>query len=170
MEQAILDHESEEIFLAHLLAAAYELPLTPEDAAVFGPRWRNTRSAWSSRAGCANGADATCPAARATPPRESLRSASPDSVAIVEAEGGEVIGNVEASRAHSAVHPGAVYLHMGAAYEVEDLDLAQRRARSSGASKAIGTPSPSGSPRPTSSRSANSARPAEWRSPSESSR
>ena len=39
-----------------------------------------------------------------------------------------MIGNVEASRAHSAVHPGAVYLHMGAAYEVEDLDLAQRRA------------------------------------------
>ena len=39
VEQAILDHESEEIFLAHLVAAAYELPLTPEDAAVFGPRW-----------------------------------------------------------------------------------------------------------------------------------
>ena len=39
-----------------------------------------------------------------------------------------MIGNVEASRAHSAVHPGAVYLHMGAAYEVEDLDPAQRRA------------------------------------------
>ena len=71
VEQAILDHESEEIFLAHLVAAAYELPLTPEDAAVFGPRWRNTRSAWSSRAGCANGADATRPAARATLPRES---------------------------------------------------------------------------------------------------
>ena len=26
------------------------------------------------------------------------------------------------------MHPGAVYLHMGAAYEVEDLDPAQRRA------------------------------------------
>jgi DEAD/DEAH box helicase domain-containing protein len=41
----------------------------------------------------------------------------------VDGSGGELIGNVEASRAHSAVHPGAVYLHMGAAYEVEDLDL-----------------------------------------------
>jgi DEAD/DEAH box helicase domain-containing protein len=57
-----------------------------------------------------------------------LRSASPDSVAIVEASGGELIGSVEASRSHSAVHPGAVYLHMGAAYEVEDLDLAEGRA------------------------------------------
>ena len=30
VESAILDHESEEIHLAHLCAAAYELPLTPE--------------------------------------------------------------------------------------------------------------------------------------------
>jgi DEAD/DEAH box helicase domain-containing protein len=39
-----------------------------------------------------------------------------------------VIGTVETARAHSAVHPGAVYLHMGAAYEVEELDLGQHRA------------------------------------------
>src|SRR3712207_7981692 len=32
-------HESEEIHLAHLTAAAYELPLTPEDEDVFGERW-----------------------------------------------------------------------------------------------------------------------------------
>jgi DEAD/DEAH box helicase domain-containing protein len=49
-------------------------------------------------------------------------------VAIVESTGGEVIGTVESARAHSAVHPGAIYLHMGAAYEVEDLDLYGRRA------------------------------------------
>ena len=60
--------------------------------------------------------------------RIALRSASPDSVSIVETGGGEVIGNVETARALSAVHPGAVYLHMGAAYEVEELDLAQHRA------------------------------------------
>ncbi len=39
VEQAILDHESEQIHEAHLAAAAYELPLTPEDGEVFGPRW-----------------------------------------------------------------------------------------------------------------------------------
>ena len=44
----------------------------------------------------------------------------------MEATGGEVIGTVETARAHSAVHPGAVYLHMGAAYEVEELDLRGR--------------------------------------------
>ena len=39
-----------------------------------------------------------------------------------------MIGNVETARAHSAVHPGAIYLHMGAAFEVEELDLGQHRA------------------------------------------
>ena len=39
-----------------------------------------------------------------------------------------MIGSVEAARAHSTVHPGAVYLHLGQAYEVEELDLSNRRA------------------------------------------
>ena len=41
VERAILDHESEEIFLAHLAAAAYELPLTGEDEDVFGSNWES---------------------------------------------------------------------------------------------------------------------------------
>src|SRR3954468_6323582 len=40
VEGAILDHESEEIHLAHLAAAAYELPLSDEDEHYLGPRWR----------------------------------------------------------------------------------------------------------------------------------
>src|SRR4029079_8761041 len=39
VESAILDHESEVIYMQHLVAAAYELPLTPEDGEIFGPRW-----------------------------------------------------------------------------------------------------------------------------------
>ena len=67
-----------------------------------------------------------------------LRSASPDSVAIAGAEDGELIGTVEWARAHAVVHPGAVYLHMGAAYEVEDLDLRAARGPC-GPSRATGT-------------------------------
>src|ERR687894_1218463 len=129
VEQAILDHESEEIHAAHLAAAAYELPLTPEDGEVFGPRWEDharrlvQEGALRERGGRYLPRGPGYPAARIA-----LRSASPDSVSIVNADGGEVIGNVETARAHSAVHPGAVYLHMGAAFEVEELDLAQHRA------------------------------------------
>jgi DEAD/DEAH box helicase domain-containing protein len=58
----------------------------------------------------------------------SLRSASPDSFTIVEAGEGELLGFVEAERAFSTVHPGAIYLHLGEPYEVEELDIDARRA------------------------------------------
>ena len=40
VEAAILDHENEQLYAAHLLCAAHEAPLEPADAAVLGPRWR----------------------------------------------------------------------------------------------------------------------------------
>ena len=58
----------------------------------------------------------------------SLRSASPDSVAIVDVGSGEMLGAVEAERAFTTVHPGAVYLHLGRSYEVRELDIEARRA------------------------------------------
>ena len=60
--------------------------------------------------------------------RIALRSASPDSVAVVDTSSGEMIGKVEAGRAFSTVHPGAIYLHLGRSYEVTELDLGHRRA------------------------------------------
>jgi DEAD/DEAH box helicase domain-containing protein len=60
--------------------------------------------------------------------RISLRSASADSLAVVDISSGEMIGQVEAERAFSTVHPGAVYLHLGRSYEVAEMDLAARRA------------------------------------------
>ena len=129
VERAILDHESEEIHLAHLCAAAYELPLTAEDADVFGPRWQESAARLVKLGRLRERGGRYLPRGPGYPAGEiALRSASPDSVAIVEAAGGEMIGTVESARAHSAVHPGAVYLHMGSAYEVEELDLHGRRA------------------------------------------
>jgi DEAD/DEAH box helicase domain-containing protein len=129
VEQAILDHESEEIHLAHLAAAAYELPLSGEDADVFGGRWQDNAERLVKLGRLRERGGRYLPRGPGYPAAEiALRSSSPDSVAIVEARGGEVIGSVESARAHSAVHPGAVYLHLGSAYEVEDLDLRNRRA------------------------------------------
>ena len=58
----------------------------------------------------------------------SLRSASPDRFAIVDVASGELLGSTEAARAHSTVHEGAIYLHLGRSYEVRELDLERRRA------------------------------------------
>jgi DEAD/DEAH box helicase domain-containing protein len=129
VERAILDHESEEIHLAHLCAAAYELPLTPEDTEVFGPRLEEHAERLVKQGRLRERGGRYLPRGPGFPAAGiALRSASPDSVAVVEAAGGEVIGTVETARALSAVHPGAVYLHMGASYEVEELDLGARRA------------------------------------------
>jgi DEAD/DEAH box helicase domain-containing protein len=58
----------------------------------------------------------------------SLRSASTDSFAIVDGTSGELLGTTEAARAHSTVHQGAIYMHLGRSYEVRELDLEHRRA------------------------------------------
>ena len=58
----------------------------------------------------------------------SLRSASPDSFAVVDVAQGELLGSVESARAFSTVHDGAVYLHLGRSYEVKELDVGARRA------------------------------------------
>src|SRR5947209_10235495 len=60
--------------------------------------------------------------------RIALRSASLESFAVIDVHAGEVLGTVEAGRAFSTVHPGAVYLHLGRSYEVDELDLRGRRA------------------------------------------
>ena len=129
VESAILDHESEEIHMAHLCAAAYEMPLSPGDQEFLGERWEPAARRLVKMGLLRERAGRYLPRGEEFPAgRIALRSASPDSVAVVEAEGGEVIGTVETARAHSSLHPGAVYLHMGRSYEVEDLDLASRRA------------------------------------------
>jgi DEAD/DEAH box helicase domain-containing protein len=130
VEAAILDHESEQIHLAHLLCAAHEGPLSSADADVLGPRWEAYAERLvedghlrRGRGGYRQARPEEYPAAGV-----SLRSASPHSVSIVDVSAGELIGTTELARAAWTVHPGAVYLHLGRAYEVHELDLEQRRA------------------------------------------
>jgi DEAD/DEAH box helicase domain-containing protein len=143
VEAAILDHESPEIFRWHLLCAAHEGPLSGSDAEFLGPRWEAhaevllNRGELRRRAGGIRSAHGAQPAPSTYVPREpegypaaevSLRSASPESFAIVDVASGELLGSTEAARAHSTVHEGAIYLHLGRSYEVRELDLERRRA------------------------------------------
>jgi DEAD/DEAH box helicase domain-containing protein len=127
VEAAILDPFNESIHLRHLHAAAYELPLRKSDAVFFG----DTMSDFAERlvaAGALREQDGRYlprgedfPAARIA-----LRSASADNFHIVDSENGEVMGTVEAERAFTTTHPGAVYLHMGRSFEIDELDLDSR--------------------------------------------
>jgi DEAD/DEAH box helicase domain-containing protein len=129
VEAAILDHSNEQIAARHLIAAAYELPLTDADADVFGAGWRE-RAERLVAAGELRGAGGKLLPRRSefVASRIALRSASADSVAVIERDSGEMLGLVEAERAFTTIHPGAVYLHLGRSYEVERLDISERRA------------------------------------------
>ncbi len=137
VEAAILDHESALIHRQHLLCAAHERPLSAADAEFLGPRWeahaevllsagelrRREPSIARGSASYVLRRPGGYPAAEV-----SLRSASPDSFAIVDVSSGELLGSTEAARAHTTVHEGAVYMHQGRSYEVRELDLKRRRA------------------------------------------
>jgi DEAD/DEAH box helicase domain-containing protein len=130
VEAAILDPASPEIYSEHVLCAAHEAPLSDLDSQFLGPDWRDQADRLAAEGLLRERGDTFVlqrpddyPAARTA-----LRSASADSFLLIEAQSGEVLGSVESQRAYATVHEGAVYLHMGLAYEVVALDLDGRRA------------------------------------------
>jgi DEAD/DEAH box helicase domain-containing protein len=134
VEAAILDHESPLIYRAHLLCAAHEGALSRADGEFLGPRWEAhaeiLQSAGELRRREGTIASSYVPRRPGSYPAAevSLRSASPESFAIVDVSSGELLGSTEAARAHSTVHEGAIYMHQGRSYEVRELDLERRRA------------------------------------------
>ena len=97
-----------------LVAAAYEAPLGGSgdqpgaaDDEVLGERWRERADALVGAGRLRRGRDGRyLPRGPGFPAGEiSLRSASLDSVAVVERASGELLGQVEAERAFSTVHP-----------------------------------------------------------------
>ncbi len=145
VEAAILDHESPLIHRAHLVCAAHEGPLSGSDAEFLGPRWeahaellqsagvlrRRPAGVQHGRPGGGGHTDGVYVLRRADgyPAAEvSLRSASAETVSIVDVSSGELLGSTEAARAPGTVHEGAVYMHLGRSYEVKELDLDRSRA------------------------------------------
>ena len=124
VEAATIDFANPFIHGSHLAAAAYEAPLKLDDRRFFGPGLplalergvsegllRPKGDTWFYR-----GSD--FPAAKI-----GLRSTAGEQYTIVEEETGDIVGTEGAETAFSALHPGAVYLHMGDTYLVTSLDL-----------------------------------------------
>jgi DEAD/DEAH box helicase domain-containing protein len=121
VEAAILDHANPRVIAGHVRAAAYEAPITEEDAdfvdaARHDPQLRDTPAGfvWAGR---------EHPAAQVP-----LRSTDADSFAVVDGTTGALLGLVERARAYTTVHEGAVYLHLGESYLVRELDLVAMHA------------------------------------------
>ena len=127
VEGCVLDPGNPYVLAPQLVCAAAELPITPQDVdEVFGGaaaaavldelvadgvlRRRPTGWYW--------------PSARERPAGAvDIRGSGLGQVALVEAGTGRMLGTVDAASAPGTAHAGAVYLHRGESYLVEELDL-----------------------------------------------
>ncbi|GIG58809.1 hypothetical protein Lfu02_31810 [Longispora fulva] len=116
VEATVLDPGNPYVLGPHLCCAAAELPLTAEDLPLFGAseelldgllRRRPTGWYWTGH----------------RRPTVDLRGTGGEPVAVIETGTGRLLGTIDAGSAHSQVHPGAVYLHQGSSYVVDELDL-----------------------------------------------
>ena len=123
VEATVFDPGNPYVLAPHLCAAAQELPLTDDDLTLFSGdpahvvsslvdagylRRRQRGWFWTRRERAADLAD--------------LRSTGGAPVRIVERPTGRLLGTVDASSAHATVHRGAVYVHLGRSYLVDDFD------------------------------------------------
>ncbi|NYH85753.1 DEAD/DEAH box helicase [Actinopolymorpha cephalotaxi] len=124
VEATVLDPDNPYVVKPHVAAAAAELPITDADIDRFGPsapaalqaleaegmvRRRPHGWFWTRRGRASDLAD--------------IRSVDGQLVRVVEGTTGRLLGTVDAGAAHTSVHDGAVYLHQGATYVVDHLDL-----------------------------------------------
>ncbi|MGO1591382.1 MAG: DEAD/DEAH box helicase [Ancrocorticia sp.] len=122
-EANVFDPANPGVLIPQICAAAAELPLQASDAAVFGLEGtelfgelanegllRSRPAGWFWNTTLGVGAHETV----------SLRGEG-STVSIVDTADGTVLGTVDSSRADTTVFPGAIYLHQGVPFEVEEL-------------------------------------------------
>jgi DEAD/DEAH box helicase domain-containing protein len=124
VEATVCDPSNPYVLGPHLCAAAAELPLTDDDLALFGPTAREVVDAlvergllrvrpggwyWTRQERASDLAD--------------LRGIGGGMVRVVEDGTGRLLGTVDPGAAHTTAHTGAVYVHQGATYLVDRLDL-----------------------------------------------
>lgn len=121
LERTVLHPENPHVLAPHLAAAAQELPLTRGDVRWFGKQLPGLADLAAQQGVLRSRGDSwfwTRPD-RAVD-RINLRSLAGAAVQIIEQGTGRIIGQVDPSAADRTVHPGAVYLHQGDKWLVDE--------------------------------------------------
>ncbi|MBO3094318.1 DEAD/DEAH box helicase [Cellulomonas dongxiuzhuiae] len=124
VEATVFDPGNPYVLAPHLCAAAAERPLRAEELDLFGPRALELLTELTERGILRRRASGWYwthaePASRMT----DLRGAGGEPVRVVETATGRLLGTVDAASADATVHPGAVYVHLGVTYVVDELHL-----------------------------------------------
>ncbi|MEU2199920.1 DEAD/DEAH box helicase [Isoptericola sp. NPDC019482] len=131
LEATVFDPANPHVLAPQLCAAAQEVPLRAEDLAAFGDP-RAVREVLDVLV--ARGALRRRPSgwywthAQPASAMADLRGTGGRPVRVVEATTGRLLGTVDAGSADGQVHDGAVYVHQGATFVVDHLDLAEHVA------------------------------------------
>jgi DEAD/DEAH box helicase domain-containing protein len=126
VEQGVVDPANPYVLAGHLGCAAAELPLEPEDAALFGPQTAAVADAMAAEGALSRIGDRWYWARPESPSQKTdLRTISSDTFSIVRTDGArrEVIGQVDSISAPELVYPNAIYLHEGESHIVRNLDF-----------------------------------------------
>ncbi|MEV0071831.1 DEAD/DEAH box helicase [Amycolatopsis sp. NPDC050768] len=125
VETAVLDPTNPYVLGPQLACAVAELPLTePELESFGGPAARAVLADLAEEKLLRRRSSGWYWTARERPHAEvGIRGSGGDQIAVVEADSGRMLGTVDPGSACYAVHPGAVYLHQGSSYVVDELDL-----------------------------------------------
>ncbi len=127
-EHAIVDPDNLLIELAHIRAAAAEMPLTMDDVALF-PDLGEVIPVLLSAEEVKSLAGKFAWAGPAYPAGDySLRNMDETRFKLMDIKSGKQITEMDETQAYHELYPGAVYMHEGEQYEILKLDLVTRTA------------------------------------------
>ena len=125
-ENALINAENINVLKPHLLCAAWEKPLGTGAAKLFGPAFDIAISELVNENKLKPHNSRWYPSTSITHPSQevNIRSSSGNDYVIIDAsQGYELLETVESSVAFIQIHPGAIYLHQGESYLINELDL-----------------------------------------------
>ncbi len=123
VEATVFEASNPYVLAPHLCAASAELPLRPEELERFGPTARDVVDSLTA-AGHLRRRPSGWFWTRSEQPAGmvSIRSGDGGPVQIIDSDTGTVLGTMGAPQSHYQAHPGAVYVHQGRTYLVDELD------------------------------------------------
>ncbi|WP_408927449.1 Zn-binding domain-containing protein [Corynebacterium marquesiae] len=132
VEASVFNPANPYILFGHVYCAAVEKPLDDATIAAWGAQdvvhqlaesglLRRRERGWFAVPIPAQSPEELSPETAHT--AVSLRGGAGEEVMIVDSSDGRLLGTIDAVRATSQVHPGAVYLHQGESFVIEELIL-----------------------------------------------
>ncbi|MCU1616992.1 MAG: box helicase domain protein, partial [Frankiales bacterium] len=123
VEATVTDPGNPYVLGPQLCCAAAEFPLRPEDLGDFGGRAAEEQIEALVAAGQLRRRPTGWYWAGRGRPNVDIRGSGLEPVAIIEADTGRLLGTVDGDAAHATVHTGALYVHRGETYVVDELDV-----------------------------------------------